>query len=237
MKTSNKILLISNSCLIVVMIVFLLVFRSTLESSITPVKSKDLDKSMVSHAFSLADFTEIEVSGHWGIELTRGETNQVKVTAPKDVMETLSVQNKSGTLILKTGKRRRHSPGKVTAQITMPSLSALHLRGLVSLELNGFRSENLTVYTAGATSIMGKGNHIINLYLRGEGLSRLNLNHSSVVNADLRYKGVYKIELSMAGGELTGRIKGVGKVIYDGEIRKEKIRKYGASKVIKSEKT
>ena len=236
MKTSNKILLISNSCLIVVIIIFLLVFRSTLEGSITTVKSKDFDKTMVSKEFSLADFTEIEVSGYWEIELTHEEMTQVKVKAPKDVMETLSVQNKSGILILKTEKRNHHSPGKVTARITMPSLSALHLRGLVSLELNGFKSENLTVYTAGATSIMGKGNHIINLYLRGEGLSKLNLNHNSVVNADLRYKGVYKIELSMAGGELTGRIKGVGKVIYDGEIRKEKIRKYGPSKVIRSGK-
>ena len=58
-----------------------------------------------------------------------------------------------------------------------------------------------------------------------------------MINADLRYKGVYKIELSMAGGELTGRIKGVGKVIYDGEIRKEKIRKHGPSMVIKNGKT
>ncbi len=237
MKTSNKILLISNSCLIVVIIIFLLVFRSTLEGSITTVKSKDFDKTMVSKEFSLADFTEIEVSGHWEIELTREETTQVKVKAPKDVMETLSVQNKSGILILKTEKRSRNSPGKVTARITMPSLSAIHLRGLVSLELSGFRSENLTVYTVGSTSIIGKGNHINDLYLRGEGLSRLNLKRNSVINADLRYKGVYKIELSMAGGELTGRIKGVGKVIYDGEIRKEKIRKYGPSMVIRNGKT
>jgi hypothetical protein len=54
-----------------------------------------------------------------------------------------------------------------------------------------------------------------------------------VINAELRYEGVYKIELSMAGGELTGTIEGVGKVIYDGEVRKESIRKEGPCKVIR----
>jgi hypothetical protein len=106
----------------------------------------------------------------------------------------------------------------------------------VSLELSGFTSENLTVYTSGSTSITGKGNHIHNLNLRGKGLSNLNLRRSSVINADLRYKGVYKIELSMAGGELTGKIKGVGKVIYNGEVRKESIRKDGPCKVIREER-
>ena len=115
----------------------------------------------------------------------------------------------------------------------MPSLSDLRLSGLVSIELSGFSSERLTVYTTGSTSITGKGNHINNLRLKGEGLSNLNLKRNSVMNADLRYKGVYKIELSMAGGELTGKIKGVGKVIYDGEVRKESIRKDGPCKVIR----
>ncbi len=56
-----------------------------------------------------------------------------------------------------------------------------------------------------------------------------------MINADLRYKGVYKIELSMAGGELTGKIKGVGKVIYDGEVQKESIHKDGPGMIIREE--
>jgi hypothetical protein len=233
MKTSNKILLISSSSLIGMVIVFLLIFRLTLGNSITTERPKDSDKPTVSREFPLAGFTAIEVSGHWEIELTRGETTQVDVKAPEDVMENLSVEKQGAALILRTDKKWRPSPGKVTALITMPSLSDLRLSGLVSLELSGFSSESLTVYTTGSTSITGKGNHINNLHLKGEGLSTLNLRQNSVINADLSYKGVYKIELSMAGGELTGKIKGVGKVIYDGEVRKESIRKDGPCKVIR----
>jgi hypothetical protein len=214
-------------------IVFLLIFRLTLGNSMTTERPIDSDKPTVSRELPLAGFTAIEVSGHWEIELTRGETTQVKVKAPGDVLENLLVEKQAGTLILRTDKKWRPSPGKVTALITMPSLSDLRLSGLVSLELSGFSSESLTVYTTGSTSITGKGNHIHNLHLKGKGLSNLNLRQNSVINADLRYEGVYKIELSMAGGELTGKIKGVGKVIYNGEVRKESIRKDGPCKVIR----
>lgn len=233
MKTSNKILLISSSSLIGIVIGFLLIFRLMLGNSITIERSTDSDKPIVSRHFPLVGFTAIEVSGHWEVELTRGETTQVKVKAPGDVMERLSVEKQGAALILKTNKKWRPNPGKVTALITMPSLSDLRLSGLVSLEINGFNSEILTVNTAGSTSIMGKENYVNNLRLKGEGVSKLNLKGNSVINADLRYEGICKIELSMAGGELTGRIKGIGKVIYDGEVRKESIRKDGTCKVMR----
>jgi hypothetical protein len=233
MKTSNNILLISSSSLIAIVIGFLLIFRLTLGSIITTEIPTDKDKTIVSRDFPLAGFTAIDISGHWEVELTRGETTHVKVKAPGDVMEKLSVEKQGVVLILRTDKKWNPRPGKVTAQITMPSLSDLRLSGLVSLEIDDFSSEILTINTAGSTSIMGKGNYVNNLRLKGEGVSKLNLKRNSVINADLRYEGVCKIELSMAGGELTGRIKGVGKVIYDGEVRKESIRKDGPCKVIR----
>jgi len=237
MKTSNKILLISSSSIIGMVIVFLIIFRLMLGNNITTEteRPKDSDKPLVSREFPLADFTGIEVSGHWEVKLTHGETTQVMIRAPEDVMENLLVEKQAGTLILSRDKKWRAGFEKVTALITMPSLSQIQLRGLVGLELSGFNSKSLTIYTEGSTSITGKGNHIHSLYLRGKGLSKLNLRRNSVISADLRYKGVYKIELSMAGGELTGKIEGAGKVIYDGEVQKESIHKDGPSRVIREE--
>ena len=156
MKTSNKILLISSSSLIGMVIVLLLIFRLMLGNSITTERPIDSVKPKVSREFPLAGFTAIKVGGHWEIELTRGETTQIKVKAPEDVLENLSVEKQAGTLILRTNKKWSSRPGKVTVLITMPSLSDLRLSGLVSLELSGFTSENLTVYTSGSTSITGK---------------------------------------------------------------------------------
>ncbi|MBL7084054.1 MAG: hypothetical protein ISS41_10580 [Candidatus Aminicenantes bacterium] len=84
MKTSNKILLISGSSLIGMVIAFLLIFRLTLGNSITTERPKDSDKPTVSRELPLAGFTAIEVGGHWEVELTRGETTQVKVNAPEE---------------------------------------------------------------------------------------------------------------------------------------------------------
>jgi len=231
MKTSNKILLMSSSTLMAIGIAFLIVFRLTLGNSNPPEEENDSDKPVVSREFPLTDFTEIKISGHWEIELACGETTQVTVKAPEDVMERLSVETQAEILILNTDKSRRPDPGKVTALITMPSLSHLRVSGLINLKLSGFNSKNLAIHTTGSTSIKGTGNHIRNLRLKGKGLSNLNLRQNSVVNADLWYEGVYKIELSMAGGELTGQIKGVGKIIYDGEVTKESIHKDGPCKV------
>jgi hypothetical protein len=233
MKTSNKILLISGSSLIGIVIVFLLIFRLTLGNSITTERIKDSEQTTVAREFPLAGFTSIEFNGQWEVELIRGDTIQVKVKGPGDIVESLSVKKRARTLILDTDKKWRHSKRKMTALITMPSLFELRLNGVVSLELNSFTSEHLTINTSGVTSIMGKGNNIRNLNLTGKGVSNLNLRQNSVINADLNYKGVYKIELSMAGGDLTGKIKGVGKVIYNGEVRKESIRKDGPNKVIR----
>ena len=44
---------------------------------------------------------------------------------------------------------------------------------------------------------------------------------------------IFKIKLSMAGGELTGRIEGVGKVLYEGQISRETISKEGPCKVVR----
>lgn len=152
-------------------------------------------------------------------------------------MDDLTVKKRAGTLILSTDKKWRHNKRKVTALITMPSLSGLRLKGLVSLRLNDFTSKNLTVYSSGSTSIKGKGNHIHNLNLVGKGVSNLNLKQNSVINADLNCKGVYKIKLSMAGGELTGKLKGAGEVIYNGEVSKESIRTDGTGKVRREDET
>jgi len=231
MKTSNKILLMSSSTLMAIGIAFLIVFRLTLGNSNPPEEENDSDKPVVSREFPLTDFTEIKISGHWEIELACGETTQVTVKAPEDVMERLSVETQAEILILNTDKSWRPDPREVTALITMPSLSDLRVSGLINLKLSGFNSKNLAIHTKGSTSIKGTGNHIRNLRLKGKGLSNLNLRQNSVVNADLWYEGVYKIELSMAGGELTGQIKGVGKIIYDGEVTKESIHKDGPCKV------
>ena len=231
MKTSNRILLISGSSLIGIMILLLFLLRLMVGSSIrveTPTRPQQAE---VTKEFQIEDFNEIKMEGRWGVEVLRGDTTRVQVKAPEDVMDALSIEKHALTLILKRKERNKRDLAGTKAFITLPSLRALRLKGLISLAFNGFESDTLSIRTTGVTTLTGTGNRIRDLSLRGEGLSNLDLGKNPVTNADLRYEGVYKVELTMAGGVLSGRIKGVGEIIYDGTVREERIEKEGPSKV------
>jgi hypothetical protein len=227
MKTSNKLLLVSASSLIVIMLVLLLALKIALEASTDIEKTAKSEVAKLTRQFPLEDFTAIQVIGHWEIDIGRGDTRQVIAEAPDNVMDTIIVEKHGQTLILENKQRF----GEVRASIKVPSLVDLRLKGLISLKLSGFETDTLSMRTSGATTIKGAGNKIRDLSVSAEGVTNLDLRENPVTNADLRCEGVYKIELSMAGGELSGKVKGVGEVIYNGKVSKEGIVRKGHSKV------
>jgi hypothetical protein len=227
MKTSNKLLLVSASGLIVIILALFLVLRIALETSTDIEKSAKSEGAQLTKQFPLKDFTAIQVIGHWKIDVVRGDATQVIAEAPADVMDTIVVEKRQQTLILENKNRL----GKVRASIKLPSLLDLRLKGLISLKLSDFQTDTLSMRTSGATTINGTGNKIRDLSVSAEGVTNLDLRQNPVTNADLRCEGVYKIELSMAGGELSGKVKGVGEVLYNGKVRKEGILRSGHSKV------
>ena len=205
MKTSNKILWISSSSLIGVALVLLMALRISLGTGLDLEKHNDTEKTRVSRHLPLSDFTDVELDGRWEVELRRSDAEQ----------------------------KNRSNKSKLTASISMPSLDYLRLSGVIELNMNGFETSNLSIRTEGVTSIRGTKNSIQDLHLRGEGVSKLDLRKSPVTNANLDYEGVFKVRLSMAGGELTGKIEGVGKVLYDGQISRKAIFKEGPCKVVR----
>ncbi len=62
-------------------------------------------------------------------------------------------------------------------------------------------------------------------------VSKMNLEDFPTHKADLNCKGVFRIDLAMTGGELTGDIKGVGRVSYAGTTSRETIQTKGQCKV------
>jgi hypothetical protein len=232
MKTSNKILWISSSSLIGVALVLLIALRISLGTDLDHEKQNDTEKTWVSRHLPLSDFTDVELGGRWEVELRRNDAEQVIVEGPEDMIDGLYAR-KEGKKLLLERKKRRSEKNKLKASIAMPSLDYLRLNGVIDLNMNGFETSSLSIRTKGVTSIQGTKNSIQDLHLRGEGVSKLDLRKSPVTNADLDYEGVFKIRLSMAGGELTGSIEGVGKVLYDGQISRKAISKEGPCKVVR----
>lgn len=232
MKTSNKILWISSSSLIGVALVLLMALRMSLDTDLDFEKQNNTEKSWVSRHLPLSGFTDIELGGRWEVELRRSDAEQVIVEGPEDLIDDLYARKEAERLLLER-KKRRGNKSKLKASITMPALDYLRLNGLINLNMSGFEASRLSIRTKGVTSIRGTKNSIQDLHLKGEGVSKLDLRKSPVTNAELDYEGVFKIKLSMAGGELTGRIEGVGKVLYEGQISRETISKEGPCKVVR----
>ena len=231
MKKSKKVFLIFASCPIGLTLLFLCALRLTLGTSTAHERPETPGKVRITRTFDVERFTAIQVTGRWEVKLAQGENPKVEVEAPQAVMGDLVVREDAGSLLLDKGTLRRDRYGKLRASIVTPSLEDLGLKGLIDLRLKGFHSERLSISTDGVATITGKENRIQELHLAGEGMSKINFKKNPVTNADLHYEGMHTIRLSMAGGVLSGTIKGLGKVLYDGQVSEERIRCRGRCKV------
>ncbi|MFW6289067.1 MAG: hypothetical protein ACOC2Q_04735, partial [Spirochaetota bacterium] len=64
-----------------------------------------------------------------------------------------------------------------------------------------------------------------------DGAANVDFSSAEVVNASVEMDGASNLSITMAGGSLTGALRGVGNVTYGGEISREAIRVEGLGRV------
>lgn len=230
MKTSNKILWGSLGGLFGTTVILLIAARIMLsgDPEETGVPISDVDQG--SRVVAMVDFTGVELRGNWRAELKRGPEEHILVEGPEDLLSTLWVRRKNHSLVLQMAEQRQDNR-KLNVTITMPDLQDLKAKGVVDATFTGFDTQRLSILTKGVTSVLGKKGRIGALYLKGKGVSKINLRQVPAVSAQLDCTGVINIDLSMDGGELTGSLKGVGELRYSGETSRASIRQEGPCKV------
>jgi hypothetical protein len=231
MKTSNKILWGSLGGLLLVCMVLLVVLRVMLGSHPEPDNAVVRDGAMGTRQIDMTDCTAINLQGNWQVELIHGSDPTAGVEGAQDLLETLSVSRRGEFLVLRMPKQR-HDKRKLTLSATLPELSSLNVKGVADIRFTGFYSDHLSVRMQGVSKIVGRRGNINALDFRSEGVSNIDLRDLPIRQADLDCEGVFTIELSMAGGELGGRVKGAGKVRYDGKVSRETIQREGPCKVV-----
>ena len=230
MKTSNKILWGSLGGLFLVCVIFLLALRALLGGSPEPVNAAARDRAMGTREIDMSDLAAIDMQGNWQVKLIHGPNPVAIVQGAQDLLETLSVRRRGEFLALRMPKQR-NDKRKLTLSATLPELNRLHAQGVAEIRFTGFDSEHLSIRMQGVSKIVGRKGRINALDLRSEGVTRMDLRDLPIRQADLDCEGVFNIGLSMAGGELSGRIKGAGKVRYDGKVSRETILREGPCKV------
>ena len=218
MKTSNKLLLavgIIPSILIVGACVSLkIAFEGRTETKTTTTPSK----SVIIREYRYSGFEKIMARGVWDIKISQGNDYFVEISAPEYAIDSIVVTKKNGNLILDYYPDHESSSyeNMQKANITVPSISNIYLKGACRLDLSEFSTDYLSVTADGETKMAASNTSITNLDLVSHGISEWDLSKASIVNARIRADGTFSISLFMEGGRLFGALDGVGTLTYDG---------------------
>ena len=189
------------------------------------------EEAQVSGYAELRGFSGIDVGGQWQVQLSQGDDWQVELSYPERLADRVKVYLRGDRLRLRLDTRAwwKESDFSPTADIVMPELEELDLRGASQVDMRGFRGSRLEVDIVGAARLEGRDGRYDELELSVAGASHIDLRGVTVTDADVDLAGASKITLTMNGGALSGSMVGAGSLEYYGAVSEESIRLVGAS--------
>lgn len=233
MKTSNKILLITLSLILLFVAGMIIVSRFAIDPEYAEKSAENHWSDSELTNYVLKDFTEVSVSGNWDVTILSNDTFKVRIYSPKETKDRLSVTKRGSLLQLNSSGNFHQRRDQFKAEIHMPNLSKIQSEMTSTIRFDGFKSRKLDLKIDGAGWITGSNNIIENLELSTEGASQIDLKFSTVKNARLDMNGAGKVRLNMAGGKLTGSANGAGSIVYSGSVSEQDVQTNGAVSIRK----
>ena len=178
----------------------------------------------------LGQFTAVSAVGGWKITVEPGD-QAVEVAAAAGVVDLVRVAERAGTLHLELAPGTISLTDALEARITTPDLRRMEIRGGASVRIVGFDLAALALRIDGAATVTAADSTIGSLDLVVNGASNVDLSQSPVVDARVQLDGASNLTIAMAGGELSGALRGVGNVTYTGNVTSESIRVEGIGRV------
>ena len=192
-----------------------------------------LDSEAIAGGAGLRGFDGIEVAGRWQVKVSRGDDWRVDLSYPEDLEDRIKVRLRGDRLWLefKSGAPWNESGLPVSADIVMPELEVVEVRGAAMVEVSGFRGRRLEIDIAGAARLEGRDGRYDELELSVAGASDIDLRGIAVTDADIDLAGASNITLTMDGGALSGSMAGAGSIEYYGSVSRESVHVAGAARV------
>ncbi len=223
MKTSNKILLAVSIVPFIIAVIMIFSWKNMLDKEPGTQPGDSARSDYVKKNYDLEGFDEIKADGIWEIHLSAGDRFKVELESFDDSIKHTSVTKSGSTLILSSKKEYFSISDRPRINITMPALSRLNLTGMYDVDISGLNDSKMSVDITGVLSLTGIDSSVGDFSFSGSGIVYADLKDMPVNNANFNFNGVYLINMLMNGGELTGRIKGPGKIITKGNIIKNSI--------------
>ena len=192
-----------------------------------------LDTASIAGGAGLRGFDGVEVAGRWRVNVSRGDGWRVDLSYPEDLEDRIKVRLRGDRLWLgfKSGVPWNEPGFPVSADIVMPELEEVEVRGAAMVEVSGFRGRRLEIDIAGAARLEGRDGRYDELELSVAGASDIDLRGIAVTDADIDLAGASNITLTMDGGALSGSMAGAGSIEYYGSVSTESVHVAGAARV------
>lgn len=104
--------------------------------------------------FDLSEFTGIRAASAFTVQIDRGETYKVQVTADDNLWNELDISTSQNVLTIRTKPGVTVKNATLSAAVTLPALDSLDLSGAVKATVSPFSSENhFTCAVSGASTL------------------------------------------------------------------------------------
>jgi len=236
MKTSNKILVITAiSILLISAIAVVSTGIFLFYDNPHLIKFGKGSGNLLNKEYPCHDFNSIMITGFWNVKIVQDSDFGIRVSAPEYLMEYISINTSDQVLKIDQLFFTDIPPGGPDVLISMPVLSEIKSDVSVEIVFSGFKQEEMAIVTNGFSRITGNNSRIKNLSVSGNGIMGYDLNECPVVNACLELTGSGPIALNIAGGVLSGHVKGKIDITYMGNISEQKIILYEDTQLRKKE--
>lgn len=190
---------------------------------------------IVTEEVDLRDFTGVDVSGPFEINLKRGDSYRVAISINDNLRDQLDVSKQGQTLRIGLKNAVVTSGAALQADVTMPALRSLRMSGATKGVIQGFKSsDDLNLELSGVSSLQGdveaarmqiECSRASRASLRGaaedieieaSGASRLDMRDFSVGTANVAMSGACGAELTVTG-RLDADLSGASWLSYYGD--------------------
>ncbi|MFW5685188.1 MAG: GIN domain-containing protein [Spirochaetota bacterium] len=178
----------------------------------------------------LSGFTRVSATGGWRVIVSPGDFD-VAITVSERIADDVRVFTRGEVLHLTVEPGFRGVGSSMEARIVMPSLERLEIEGSAEVELTSLRLDSLDIDVDGAASVKGIDSSVGELEVDADGATNIDFSTGRVENARVEMDGASNLRIRMAGGELTGVLRGVGNVTWSGSLSREAIRIEGLGTV------
>ncbi len=162
-----------------------------------------------SRSFQLQDFSSIEISGAYELDVAVGGDYSVVLTGPADEVARAEISVRSGTLVLDSRKHRGDRKG-VNATVTMPALDRLTVSGVVDADIEGVNAGSFKIMLSGVGEVNIAG-RCGDLFARVSGVGELNARSLQCATADVALSGMGEASV-FARDAAKAEVSGMGEI-------------------------